>query len=149
MNNEKPHFFLKPEVEKATKYLADMDMRTTGAYVNGPCSVSLPYILASYAHDVLEEYASLKDSQGEKPDFICDVCKFTRSPHEHRCLDPANCKCEDCRAVREYADSLRQQSQIPEWIIEYDKKGYQSAAGKAIRILLNMIKGLPPAPEQK
>lgn len=29
--------------------------------------------------------------------------------------------------------------EIPEWIIEYDKKNYQSSAGKAIRILLDII----------
>lgn len=42
-----------------------------------------------------------------KTNFVCDECKFTRSPHEHRCLDPENCKCEHCCAVREYAKSLQ------------------------------------------
>ena len=30
---------------------------------------------------------------------------------------------------------------IPEWILKYDQAGHQSSAGKAIRILLNIING--------
>ena len=31
---------------------------------------------------------------------------------------------------------------IPQWIVDYDKKNYQSSAGKAIRILLERNKEL-------
>jgi hypothetical protein len=33
-------------------------------------------------------------------------------------------------------------STIPDWIVEYDKKNFQSSAGKAIRILINQTESL-------
>lgn len=33
-------------------------------------------------------------------------------------------------------------AEIPEWVVKYDQAGHQSGAGKAIRILINIIKEL-------
>jgi hypothetical protein len=43
--------------------------------------------------------------------MICDECKFTRAPHEHRCLNPDRCACKECNETKQYAKLLELQRQ--------------------------------------
>lgn len=52
--------------------------------------------------------------------YLCDECKFTRDPFEHRCLGNG-CTCERCEAVRVYAWLLKQDGVIVDTPIHLDK----------------------------
>jgi hypothetical protein len=49
-------------------------------------------------------------------DFVCDECKYTRAPHEHRCLDLENCTCSHCVEVKKFSKSIEAKDKTAEQI---------------------------------